>query len=610
LYDKEKHGVNTSGQYLLSPKDLCGLESIPDLIEAGVDSFKIEGRMKKPEYVAVCVNAYRKCVDAWFENRFSQDLVKKCKEDMAAVFNRGGFTKGYYRQHNGRDMMSIENPGNIGVAVGKITDISKNRISIDLDRDVSVGDILVISGKEDEVTLTCNVTGNQKHTITLNAPRSKNLKKGQRVFRMQDAELVRKLQALMEEPKIVVSGQVNMRCGCPAEFILKAVIKGEEYTAKVYGDVVETANANPMTEEVVCSKMSASGGTRYKFENLTVNMEQDIFYSLKGLKELRRNGLGSLEKEILSGSRRVLVEEEKPEKEEWNTESFCVSKKAETVNKAGLGGVRGQGVDDFGPTVMVSGMEQYQVVAKDNRISDIYLDLQYFTKEGIMKLLQSQEEKHHFLVLPPVLRRENLPEVTGLLEEICLGQVLVAGIVVRNLDELGLLINRGYKGKIITDYSLYAMNHWSAAWLLEQHQQIRITIPVELNGGQLAELTTGSLDYEWVVYGYQQLMVSAQCVRNTVKGCNQKNEQFFLKDRYGKMFPVRCICKYCYNLIYNSVPTVLFGGRQEELLNGVTQRIHFTVETEKEIKEVLDAFWNHTPVKGEMTRGHYRRGVE
>jgi putative protease len=269
------------------------------------------------------------------------------------------------------------------------------------------------------------------------------------------------------------------------------------------------------------------------------------------------------------------------------------------------------------------------VVAKDSRISNIYLDLQYFTKEGIMKLLQSQEEKHHFLVLPSVLRRENLPEVTGLLEEICLGQVSVAGIVVRNLDELGLLINSGYKGKIITDYSLYAMNHWASGWLLEQYQQIRITLPVELNGGQLAELitedldyevelngaqmtelTTEPLDYEWVVYGYQQLMASAQCVRNTAKGCNRKNEKFFLKDRYGKMFPVRCICKYCYNLIYNSVPTVLFQGRQGELLNGVTQRIHFTVETEKEMKEVLEAFWNHTPLKCEVTRGHYRRGVE
>ena len=57
----------TNGRYGLSPKDLCGLESIPMLIEAGVDSFKIEGRMKKPEYVAVCLRAYRSCVDAWFE---------------------------------------------------------------------------------------------------------------------------------------------------------------------------------------------------------------------------------------------------------------------------------------------------------------------------------------------------------------------------------------------------------------------------------------------------------------------------------------------------------------------------------------------------------------
>ena len=75
LYDIDEQKIKTDGEYLLSPKDLCGLESIPDLIKAGVDSFKIEGRMKRPEYVACCVRAYRNLIDAWYANRFSDELV-------------------------------------------------------------------------------------------------------------------------------------------------------------------------------------------------------------------------------------------------------------------------------------------------------------------------------------------------------------------------------------------------------------------------------------------------------------------------------------------------------------------------------------------------------
>ena len=76
--------------------------------------------MKRPEYVATCVRAYRELLDAWYNGQFSDQLVQKYKAELAAVFNRGGFTEGYYNQKNGKQMMSTEYPGNAGVTIGEV----------------------------------------------------------------------------------------------------------------------------------------------------------------------------------------------------------------------------------------------------------------------------------------------------------------------------------------------------------------------------------------------------------------------------------------------------------------------------------------------------------
>ena len=107
--------------YLLSLKDICTLDIIPDLIEAGIDSFKIEGRMKRPEYVAGVTSIYRKYVDLYLKNPQKPYLVDdKDKEMLMDLFNRGGFHTGYYKQKNGRNMITIQKPNHIGVKVGTV----------------------------------------------------------------------------------------------------------------------------------------------------------------------------------------------------------------------------------------------------------------------------------------------------------------------------------------------------------------------------------------------------------------------------------------------------------------------------------------------------------
>ena len=105
-------------------------------------------------------------------------------------------------------------------------------------------------------------------------------------------------------------------------------------------------------------------------------------------------------------------------------------------------------------------------------------------------------------------------------------------------------------------------------------------------------------------------MISAQCIRNTTTGCNRKNDRLYLIDRMGKHFYVASICKYCYNLIYNSVPTVLYDILSPGLQSDCNLRLHFTRETEEEMREVIERFLEGQPYSGELTRGHYKRGVE
>ena len=97
-------------QYYLSPKDLCTVSLLPELIEAGVYSLKIEGRMKKPEYTAGVVSVYRKYLDIYLSHgkgyRYkTEDSDSKILFD---IYNRGGFTEGYYEKHNGKDMMFLQ----------------------------------------------------------------------------------------------------------------------------------------------------------------------------------------------------------------------------------------------------------------------------------------------------------------------------------------------------------------------------------------------------------------------------------------------------------------------------------------------------------------------
>lgn len=112
-YDIIKNGETLNSgnnKYVLSPKDICTLRILPDIIETGVYSLKIEGRMKKPEYVAGVVSIYRKYIDKYFDSKERYDVDEKDIKLLADLFNRNGFSESYYYKHNDSDMISLKKP--------------------------------------------------------------------------------------------------------------------------------------------------------------------------------------------------------------------------------------------------------------------------------------------------------------------------------------------------------------------------------------------------------------------------------------------------------------------------------------------------------------------
>lgn len=587
--------VKHAGDYLLSPKDLCGLEAIPELVKAGVDSFKIEGRMKRPEYVAVCVRAYRQLLDAWYEDRFSEQLVQKYKAEMAAVFNRGGFTDGYYNQKNGKDMMSTEHPGNVGVTVGNVVSVQKNQVSIRLEKDIYKGDILVLLNVQEEITLTSNTDGKKGKTIVLNAPKAQKICIGQKVNRLSLNPLMRELEDYVtKEPEALLKGEIQLLTGRPAIFSLELVLKGERYSCIYTGEPVEAASAKPLTEEIVRDKIGKTGNTRYTFERLTIDMSDNAFYSLKALKDMRRNAIAQLESVILEKSRR---------KEITVSDGEMTSKVLESDTMVEFAEIQCMN------TVMVSNKEQYKIVSDYDCFDWVYFDIQYFS-EDYLKSVWKQPAKHRLaIVLPPIMRKRYQKDIEQMVCYI-MEQHPDIGVVARNIDELALLYSLEFKGQVITDYSVYVMNDYSATFIQNMLPDARLTLPVELNAHQMKTLHFTSGNCEQIVYGYQQLMVSAQCLQNTVRSCDKKESGFILKDRYLKNFFILSICKYCYNLIYNGIPTVLFDLVDVKEKNTVNKRLHFTIESAEETVQIVEAFLGRRELQGEKTRGHYKRGVE
>ncbi len=601
--------------YLMSLKDICTLESIPDLIEHGIDSFKIEGRMKKPEYVAGVTAMYRKYTDLYLEHGREKFRVKKSDlEELMDLYNRGGFHSGYYFVHNGPEMLCTNRPNHAGTKAAKVLGQKGRELQISVLKDLSKGDVLEFPSGHGDYTLGKDWKKGERQTILL--PKNQREKKGAWIFRTRCNALLQRLNqtyvnAKLQEP---ISGRVVLKPGEKAVLELRFTGRnGTKTVIRVKGERIAPAENRPLTEEQVTKALAKTGNTPFYFETLDVKLEGDCFCPMQQLNTLRRQGIEELEKAVLNGFRRTSADVGQQDMTDTVSD---LEKRAD--NTAG----------NLRTSVLAETLEQLEAMWEflesalessemEQSLRRIYLDFELFlgkeTPEKTREICRKfQKKKIQIFLALPHISRGNLD---GKLKSLLLAEKeTVDGVLIRNLESLGMLRKIGFDKSVIADHNLYILNHEAKKFLKEEGIS-EYTASLELNAKELSGLDL--TDCEGVVYGYIPVMESAQCLEKTCFGCKKASGRDEMADRLGHRFSMRRVCTFCYNVIYNTDPQVLFSEMDTLRRVKVSScRLHFTGESKAETKQILSLYtqaYAQDPVWPEnlnYTKGHFRRGIK
>lgn len=537
-----------NASYLLSPKDICTVDILPDIIQAGVYSLKIEGRMKRPEYAAGVTAVYRKYLDRYLQYGSEEYRIEEADRKLLMdIFNRGSFHSGYYQSHNGKHMMSEQRPGR---KKGKEGDI------LPKDKELLFQDIA------------------DKYINTIN--------------------------------KLPIMGQIYVKEGEK----LCLVVSSQEHSVTVTGSSVQTAQNQSASKEQLHKQLMKTGNTPFFFEKLEINLDGQCFVSVGELNRLRRDAIEELQQCILQKHRRKITASN-DNLFEYEPMSSPVKEQPELF-------------------VYAETIEQVSVLLSIPEIRGFYISVHAFDKKSdtdwesdIISAITHisrqchEKKKQFFLALPNIFRRKTAERYLKIFHSI-LEQL--DGLVLKNIEEYAFLkqFKLSKEFKLVTDYSLYTMNHEAQRFWKEQHIS-KVVLPLELNKAELRHLAlTHVIPQEIIVYGYIPMMISAQCSFQNTQSCHKSNRNGYITDRMGKQFLVKSHCMDCYNCIYNSEPLSLLGMEKEVLaIQPDSIRLNFTFESESQTSAVTNAFIRQFYYDEEcplpfssFTRGHFKRGVE
>ncbi|MCE8426194.1 MAG: U32 family peptidase [Candidatus Methanoperedens sp.] len=574
--------------YLLSPKDLNMSELIPSLIEAGIDSFKIEGRMKRPEYVAGVVRIYRMLIDRYFASPEEFWVAKEEKHILRQLFNRE-FTTGYFFGDPGSDLMSRRYPHNRGTELGKIIDYDprSKTIVIQLKAPLRTGDGIGIGCRESGMIVN-NIFADSKRVNTASSgtivkiPMEYEVAKGDIVFKTYDSQLMASLEA-KNLKKIPIKMSFIGKAGKRVEL---RIIDGDN-DITIRGGNVSPAEKRPLSESSITEQLKKLGNTVFEARKIDLEIDDNIFIPVSELNSLRRDAITKLEQTRI---------------EKWK--HHC--------NKPDIsdGQISNEPVHPV-LSVNTGSIESFESAVDGNA------DIVYFGEGKSGVTLENDDYSHAieygrkngvkvFINLPRIMKNFNdLPASEYFSKDDAPDGFLAA--------DPGVLFKLHKLGKtIVVDYPLNVFNRLAMAHLLEFGQ--RVTLSPELTLTQMNFLASFG-QTECIVHGFFPLMVSEHDLIGGLFS-DRREHDFSLKDEKGFLFPVRNDSQNR-TYIMNSRELCMLDHIPELLKSGVSclrieARMYDATATGKitrAYRDAIDSGRSRINCNGEYTTGHYFRGV-
>ncbi|MES2307551.1 MAG: U32 family peptidase [Verrucomicrobiota bacterium] len=530
-------------RYLLSPQDLAAIEEIPRLIDLGIESFKIEGRLKTPEYVAAITQVYRKAIDACFEGKeISPEEKHEDRYQMEMAFSRGLYS-GWMHGVNHQELVHARFGKKRGAFVGFIKRVGSDEVEVDLEVPVQAGDGVVFDTGGDTDREQGGRVWAVKGSRLQFEPRKLNLnriKVGDRLWKTDDPHLQKKLrQSFSKEVpprKKGVTLVVTGRVGEPLK--VEAALGEVRVSASSSMSLFEAKN-QPLTLQRIEEQMGRLGETPYELEKVSLQLEGSVMLPVKELNQLRRDWVEKLQ--IVLGEVIASTPSEIQEPR-GSLESILKSIPSPSLERS----------ESYDLRALCRTTDQIDA-ALEAGISTIYVDFEDIRrgKEAVAQVRAHGGSKI-YLATPRIQKSGEV----GFFKVI--EQAEPDGVLIRNLG--GIDYFRDKKLPLVGDFSLNVANPITAA-LLKQEPLDHLTISYDLNSGQVLDLLRAAPPewFELTMHQHLPMFHMEHCVFAAFlsKGkdytdCGRPCEthQVALKDRVGMLHPLKADVG-CRNTVYH-----------------------------------------------------------
>ena len=593
LLDENDNSIDKG--YLLSPRDLCGLEYLPELVKAGVSCFKIEGRMKTPEYVATVTRIYRKYLDKIFNNE-PYIIEENDKKDLLQVFNRGGFSKGHLETEANQELVFPTKPNNMGICIGTIKKYipSKTYLEVELYDEVCIGDSVMMDSENNKYQVSelllngKNVKSASTGTVWIGRIKGK-IDVGGKLYKVESKALCAEAYNSFEKENIQIPLQadITVKKGEPVYVKATAIVDSGVYNnieISLTSDIIPEAAMNaPITKERIANQFAKTGNTQFYFKEINIDLEDNLYIpSISKLNELRRN--------IIAEIMNIAIQKIERQPVQYNLNNFKLNKC--TNSKVSL---------------LLNYINSNFDYSNLEKVDRIYLPLHTFMDEKNADIINNFAA-NVYIYLPSIIRKKFTASILSKVEKI-VKNFKIKGFVVSNLADMVLLEPYKNNYQFIGNYTLNVFNNYTIAEL-QALGITDITVSPELSKLSLMDSITNN--GEIIVYGNTPVMTMNYCLLGKANHCYSTcerfcgNKKYYLKDRMGFKFRVIPDNTCTVTTLYNSKITSINASE----LGFESHRIDILDENIEEINEIIRSIKNGSRLEGQnYTNGNFNREV-
>ena len=595
--------------YVLSPRDNCAIELLPELIKLGIDSFKIEGRMKTPYYVGVVTRTYRKYIDLVLnnielDNESLRNLIKdnlnktnpetglSDREELTQVFNRGGFSTGHFRPN--RNLIFKDKPNNMGFYIGTISHINENKghLTLMLEDTLSVGDKISINNES--YTVSELMIDNRNYETLSKGKRVKigrmkgKISVGSKIYRIETAKLNKSISPTFKEDKnfkkILINGKITVKENTPLSLKVwsdEGFYKNLEFNAETEF-IPMIAQNKPITKEKVLEQISKTGNTEFEFTNFDIDLDDNLFLPMSALNDLRRIALEELEQLVLNTYKR-------------NNSNISID-----INNESL--ISNLDTDKQ-ISLLINLIDLNNDYTSLEGIDKLYIPLKYFILPKYETLLKNLANNFNLYVYMPHIildsrqKNINFNKIKDTFN--------IKGFVISHISQIETL--KDFNLELIGNFNLNIYNNFSIQKLKDLNLNT-ITLSPELEKFEINEVTSHlNTNSEIIVYGKLPVMTNQYCYLGKSNRCYEKcdkkcllNNKYYLNDRMDFKFRFVPDNTACLTTIYNSKTLSVTHND----INTNSIRIDVLDEDIFEIQNIIDTVKSNNRFEGkEYTNG-------